>query len=131
MSYVADNQVINLEAIDNDRTIAYGAIGNALDENLRFLSGNKIMPYIDKYIKSLEDEKAAVFSNQTYTLLAIHLGYALERLKFDKDIEVSTEDILESKLANEINKDFGIIFTKSEMDNLNMIINEELKSSVS
>lgn len=131
MSYVSTNQVINLEEIDNDRTVAYGAIGNALDENLNFLSGNKIMPYIDKYIKGLESEKAINFTNQIYTLLAIHLGYAVERLKFDVNLEISSDDISDSNLAKEIYKDFGIIFSKEEIDNLDLIINEGLKFSVS
>ena len=57
------------------------------------------MIYIDRYIKESENERSILFSNQLYTLLAIHLGYAIERLKFDEKKE-GNQGITQSNLAN-------------------------------
>lgn len=122
------NQVIDLEEINNDRTMAYGAISNALDENLNFLSGSKIMPYVDRYIKGIEADRNILFSNQQYTLLAIHIGYAIERLKFREDLESSNADLPESKLARDMYRELGIIFDRSEIESIDQIIAESLKN---
>lgn len=127
ISIVSENQVVDLEEMDNDRTVAYGAIGSALDENLNFFSGSKIMIYIDRYIKEIENERNTTFNNQIYTLLAIHIGYAIERLKLSEKQE-DNMDIIESNLVKSMYRDFGIKFSNEEMENVNLIIDESLKN---
>lgn len=126
ISIVCENNVVNLEEMNNDRTLAYGTISSALDENLNFFCGNKIMIYIDRYIKEIENERNTLFSNQLYTLLAIHLGYAIERLKFDEKKE-DNQGITQSNLTNSMYRDLGIRFNDEEIKNVNLIIDESKK----
>jgi transcriptional regulator with AAA-type ATPase domain/transcriptional regulatory protein LevR len=127
ISIVSENKEVDLEEMDNDRTVAYGSISSALDENLNFFSGSKIMMYIDRYIKEIENKKNIIFNNQIYTLLAIHIGYAIERLKFNENKE-DNPDIIESYLAKSMYRDFGIKFNNEEIENINLIIDESLKN---
>ncbi|OAA93126.1 sigma-54-dependent transcriptional regulator [Clostridium coskatii] len=126
LSIVSDNQLVDLEEMVNDRTVAYGAISSALDENLKFFSGSKIMIYVDRYIKEIEEEKRTKFNNQIYTLLAIHIAYAIERLKFSEKQE-GNDHIIKSKFAKSVYKDFGIKLNNEEIKNINLIINESLE----
>lgn len=127
ISLFSSNQVINLENIKNDKTMVYDAISNALDENLRFLSGSKIMPYINKYINDIENQKNISFDNHMYTLLAIHIGYAIERLEFDQKHNENC-NLTDNSLSQTIYHDFGIIFDDDEISNINIIIREGLKN---
>lgn len=122
------NQVINLEEINKDRIMTYGAVSSALEENLNIFSGDKLMPYIDKYVKNLEKEKNLVFNNQMYTLLSIHIGYALERLMFHGGIKEESVDSNNSSIIKGIYRDFGVMLDKDELANIEMIISEGLKN---
>lgn len=127
INYVNGNKIINLEEVNKDKTMIYGAISSALDENLNVFSGSKLMPYIDRYIHCLEKENNMTFSNQVYTLLAIHIGHALERLKFDECVKDTCTVLEDDNMVNQVYKDFGIILDKDEICNIELIINQGIK----
>lgn len=127
LNYVSDNKIIDLEEINKDKTMIYGAVSSTLDENLNFFSGIKLMPYIDKYIHQLEKEKNIIFNSQVYTLLAIHIGYTLERLKFGENVKDSNIDLENNSLIKEVYRDFDVILDKDEISNIELIIHEGIK----
>jgi transcriptional regulator with AAA-type ATPase domain/transcriptional regulatory protein LevR len=110
---VTKNKVVNIKPNNDSRTIVYGAICDALDENLHFLSGKKIMPYIDKYIKEFEEKLDKKFDNHKYTLLSMHLAYAIERLKFNGKYD---EGILSNRfdIISHIYEDFGVLLDEDD-----------------
>lgn len=115
-SFVSNSRIIGRAKINN-------IISDALDANLNFLSGKKLMPYLKKYINIIENDTNRSLDDHKYTLIIMHLAYAIERLKFEKNGDKSNQ-INDSALAREINNDFGINIDENEIKNINMILEQ-------
>lgn len=105
---------------DEERTVMYGVIMDALDENLNFFSGKKMMPFLDKYAGIIEKEKGIELDNHRYTLFTMHLAYAIERLKFSGQAEKITDDA--DPLIKAVYEDYGVVLENDELKILDEIV---------
>jgi PRD domain./PTS system, Lactose/Cellobiose specific IIB subunit./Sigma-54 interaction domain./PTS system fructose IIA component. len=105
---------------DEDRTVVYGAIMDALDENLNFLSGKKLMPFLDKYARMIEKEKDIKLDNHKYTLFTMHMAYAIERFKFASRVVEGA--LPPDPLIRTVYEDFGVTLESDELKIIEEII---------
>lgn len=120
IGYIKNGKFSNNISKRQDRSDIYKIVCDALDENLNFLSGKKLMPYLEKYAKIIEHENHIILDNNKCTLILMHLAYLIERLKFEKNTETTVYD--DSLLSKEMKKDFSISLDVNEMKNIKNII---------
>jgi transcriptional regulator with AAA-type ATPase domain/transcriptional regulatory protein LevR len=112
----SQNRLADIKSSNNSRKIVYGAVSDALDENLNFLSGKKMMPYIDKYTGMVEEWIGSKLSNHDYTIISMHLAYALEKAMFNgKQNENDVENRHLSGIVKEIYDDFRILLDDDDV----------------
>lgn len=121
--YVTKNNLIDVEIYESNRDIIDIMLINTLDENLRFLSGKKVINYIKMYIETIEKERNIKLTNHKYILFSIHLSYCIERLKFnERNISI---DGYKSRVVPRINEDFSISLNEEEDIILEEILYED------
>lgn len=122
---ITKDKTVKIETSSENRRIVYGAICDALDENLHFLSGKKLMPYIDKYIEEFEEETGVKLDNHNYILLCMHLAYAIERLKFNGQYEKNIP-MYKTKIIPKIYRDFGVLLDEDETGLIDRIMEQSI-----
>ncbi len=120
LSLVLGGVHIKTDIKDEDRTMVYGAIMDALDDNLNFFSGKKMMPFLDKYAGIIENENGIKLDNHVYTLFTMHIAYAIERLKFsERTVAVAGN---ENPLVKAVYDDYGVVLEEDELKVLDEIV---------
>ncbi len=110
--YVTKNEFLNIETYECNREMINIMIINNLEENLRYISGKKLMHYLVSYVERIEREKNRVLDNHKYILFMMHLAYCIERLMFNK--KESKLTIYKSRVVPDVTNDFFIEFNEEE-----------------
>ncbi len=120
LGLVSGNPHVKTDIKDEDRTVVYGAIMDALDDNLNFFSGKKMMPFLDKYAAIVEKEYGIAMDNHMYTLFTMHIAYAIERMKFSGRADGKTTNA--GPLVKAVYDDYGIVLEGDELKIIGEIV---------